>query len=354
MSTYLSGKYKNLVAYVPGEQPKDRRYIKLNTNESPYPPSEGVIAVLSSGTAERLPLYPDPEVTELRRALADRLGVSVENVAVTNGSDDALNFVFMAYGGDRPAVFPDITYGFYKIFCGLHGVFYTEIPLKSDFSIDINDYIGEKRLAVIANPNAPTGLSLTQDAIEAIVSQSPDSVIVIDEAYVDFGGETAVPLTKKYKNLIVIGTFSKSRSLAGARLGYAVADESLIADLTLLKYSMNPFDIDYVAQKIGTAAVIDDEYYMSNCRRIIGTREKFSSSLAALGFEVIPSRTNFVFAKHGTIPGKLIFDRLRESGILVRRFDGERTKDYNRITIGTAEDMETVTEVIARIVDENT
>ncbi len=354
MSEFLSTKYKKLVAYVPGEQPRDRRYIKLNTNESPYPPSDGVRAVLSPETADRLPLYPDPEATELRAALAERFGVSLDSVAVTNGSDDALNFAFMAYGGDRCAVFPDITYGFYSIFCEVNGVKYEKIPLKDDFSIDPDDYIGKGRLVVIANPNAPTGLALPLAQIERIVAESPDSVIVIDEAYVDFGGETAVKLTEKYKNLLVIGTFSKSRSLAGARLGYAVGAPSLIADLTLLKYSTNPFDVDMIAQKIGKAAIEDDEYYMANCRRIIKTRERFAERLQELGFEVLPSSTNFVFAKHKTIDGKAIFDALRERGILVRRFDGERTRDYNRITVGTEEDMQTVADAMTEIVNEKT
>ncbi len=353
MSKFLSLKYKSLTAYVPGEQPKDRRYIKLNTNESPYPPSDGVKAVLCAETAERLPLYPDPDATEVRHALAERFGVELENVAVTNGSDDALNFAFMAYGGDRRALFPDITYGFYSIFCDVNGVEYEKIPLLPDFSVCSDDYIGGKNLVVIANPNAPTGLALPIAEIERIVKESPESIVVIDEAYVDFGGETAIPLTKKYKNLLVVGTFSKSRSLAGARLGYAVGDKSLIADLTLLKYSTNPFDVDCIAQMIGKAAILDDGYYMANCRRIIKTRDKFAAHLTSLGFEVLPSKTNFVFVKHKTIGGKVIFDALRKEGILVRRFDGERTREYNRITVGTEEDMEKVADAIEKIVREN-
>ncbi len=349
-SPYLSKKYSSLKAYVPGEQPKDKRYIKLNTNESPYPPSEGVREVLNAQNAARLPLYPDPEATALRSALAESFGVGIENVAVSNGSDDVLNFVFMAYGADRKAVFPDLTYGFYSVFCELHGIDYEKIPLKDDFTVDPDEYIGGKRLVVIANPNAPTGLALPKSEIERIVTGSPDSVVLIDEAYVDFGGESAVPLTKKYKNLIVVGTFSKSRSLAGARLGYAVADESLIADLTLLKYSTNPYDIDYITQLVGAAAVADATYYKENCRRIIETRTAFTEALEALGFEVLPSKTNFVLAKHPTVEGKLIFDKLRDAGILVRRFDNERIKDYNRITVGTREDMKTVADAISKII----
>lgn len=352
-SPYLSEKYRALKAYVPGEQPQDRKYIKLNTNESPYPPSEGVRAVLNAQNAERLPLYPDPEATALRTALADSFGVSVENVTVSNGSDDVLNFIFMAYGPDRKAAFPDITYGFYGVFCELHGVEYEKIPLKDDFTVAPDDYIGGKRLVVIANPNAPTGLALPTDEIERIVKGSPDSVVVIDEAYVDFGGESAVPLTKKYKNLIVVGTFSKSRSLAGARLGYAVADESLIADLTLIKFSTNPYDVDHITQLVGAAAVADDAYYTENCKRIIGTRTAFTEALTSLGFDVLPSKTNFIFARHPDIEGKLIFEKLRERGVLVRRFDNERIKDYNRITIGTAQDMKTVAAVMSDIVREN-
>lgn len=352
-SPYLSEKYRSLSAYVPGEQPKDKRYIKLNTNESSYPPSDGVRAVMTPDAANTLALYPDPEATALRAALADGFGVGAENVTVSNGSDDILNFVFMAYGPDRGAAFPDITYGFYQVFCELHGIDYKKVPLKNDFTVDPDDYMGCGRLIVIANPNAPTGLALPLCEIERIVSENTDSVIVIDEAYVDFGGESAVPLTKKYKNLIVIGTFSKSRSLAGARLGYAVADETLISDLTLLKYSTNPYDVDSITQRIGAAAVADDAYYKANCRRIIETREEFTQSLCGMGFEVLPSKTNFVFARHPDVCGEAIYRKLRERGVLVRHFDSPRIKEYNRITIGTESDMKTVAAVISEIVREN-
>ncbi len=347
---FLSKKYDSLSAYVPGEQPKERKYIKLNTNENPYPPSERVVSSVSRELLENLKLYNDPEATLLRDKMAAYYGVERKNIFVTNGSDDALNFAFMAFSVDCGSAFPDLTYGFYKVFAALHGSDAKIIPLAKDFSVNADDYIGLGRFIALANPNAPTGLFLPLSDVERIVSSNPETVVLIDEAYVDFGGESAVPLTKKYKNLIVTGTFSKSRSMAGARLGFAIADEEIIRDLEKLKYSINPYDVNAVTQALGSATMDDIGYYTENCKKIIETREKFAADIETLGFTVIPSRTNFVLAKHRNFGGEFIYQKLRENGVLVRYFRDERIKDYNRITIGVPADMEKVAEILEKIV----
>lgn len=349
MSRYFSEKYKSLKAYVPGEQPRDREYIKLNTNESPYPPSPGVLKATGEDTVSSLALYPDPDANVLRNKLAEYYGVKLENVFVSNGSDDILNFAFMAFGTDKGAAFPDITYGFYKVFCRLHGIDCVEVPLAEDFTVNAEAHKANNRLNVIANPNAPTGIALPLDEIEAIVASNPDTVTVVDEAYVDFGGDSAVPLTKKYDNVIVVGTYSKSRSMAGARLGFAIANEDLIRDLGTLRYSTNPYDVNTLTQKLGAIAIDEAEYYIDNCRKIMKTREDFTCDLLDMGFSVLPSKTNFVFARHPEISGDTVYSELRARGILVRHFRDERIKDYNRITIGTEADMKTVAAALREI-----
>ena len=245
MSRFLIEDYQRLEAYTPGEQPTDMKYIKLNTNESPYPPSRGVLKALSGEEVSRLNLYPDPECKELKDALASLYGLTRENVFLSNGSDDILNFSFMAFCGKQtPVRFPEISYGFYKVYAELYGVDYTAVPLREDFSIDIRDYMGNDANVVIANPNAPTGIALSLDEIERIVKANPDRLVLIDEAYVDFGGQSAVALTKQYDNLLVVGTYSKSRSMAGARLGFAFGNRELIADLEKIKFSTNPYNIN--------------------------------------------------------------------------------------------------------------
>lgn len=351
--SYLAKKYESLDAYVPGEQPRDRKYIKLNTNESPYPPSEKVLGAIKTADVESLRLYCDPEATILRDKLAEYYGVERKNVFVSNGSDDVLNFSFMAYAADKGAAFADITYGFYKVFCALHEIDAKIIPLADDFSVNADDYIGLDRFIAIANPNAPTGLSLPTSEVERILLGNPESVVLIDEAYVDFGGEEAIPLIKKYKNLIVTGTYSKSRSMAGARLGFAIADEELIKGLEKLKYSTNPYDVNALTQILGAATIDDAEYYKDKCRRIIETRESFTQAIVPLGFSVLPSKTNFVFAKHESISGDEIYSELRKRGILVRHFTGERIREYNRITIGTPEDMQAVVNALVEITKNN-
>lgn len=352
MSRFFSKKYSNLEAYTPGEQPKDMKYIKLNTNESPFPPSPAVIEAAAQ-EAGRLQLYSDPECAPLVQKCAELYGVKRSQVLMTNGSDEILNFAFMAFcDSDHPIVFPDITYGFYPVFAALNGIPYTEIPLKDDFTIDINDYIGINKNIVIANPNAPTGIALTLDQIEKIVSSNPDNVVIIDEAYVDFGAQSAVTLVDKYDNLIVTQTFSKSRSLAGARLGYGIACESLINDMNTIKYSTNPYNVNRMTMMAGYAALCDNEYYMSNCKTIEQNREYTRRELERLGFSVLNSSANFLFAKSDRISGEELYLKLKNSGILVRHFKKEKIKDFNRITIGTLDQMQALIKEIERLLKE--
>ncbi len=353
MSRFFSNKFYKLIPYIPGEQPKKTDYIKLNTNESPFLPSDSVKEAVAE-ESKRLMLYSDPECIDLREKLSKVLGVKPSEVVVTNGSDEILNFAFMAFCDENhPIVFPDITYGFYPVFANLHNIPYTEIPVKADFSIDINDYIGINKNIVIANPNAPTSLLLSISDIEKIVSSNPDNIVIIDEAYIDFGGESAIKLINRYKNLLVTGTFSKSRSLAGARLGFGVADKDLIADINTLRYSTNPYNVNRLTLKAGMAALQDNAYYMEKCKKIVDTREYTARQLENLGFEVLESFTNFLFVKSEKIDGETLYKELKRRKILVRHFSLERIKDYNRITIGTKEQMEVLIEKIKEIFKEN-
>lgn len=342
MSRFLNDAYQSLAAYVPGEQPKDMKYIKLNTNESPYPPSAGVLDAINSDAASLLKLYPDPDCAELRTKIANLFGYEKDNVFVSNGSDDILNFSFMAFCGKEKhaVVFPEISYGFYKVYAELYGVDYTRIPLAEDFSVDAKDYIGVGKNVVIANPNAPTGKMLSLDVVEKIVASNPDNVVLIDEAYVDFGGESAVGLVKKYDNLIVVRTFSKSYSLAGARLGFAIAGEELIADLNKIKYSTNPYNINRLSMIAGIRAIEENCYYMDNCKKIVATRERVTAELREMGFEVLDSHSNFIFARTDKMGGEELYMALKKRGILVRHFKDEKIKDFNRITIGTDAEMD--------------
>ena len=357
MSRYLNPGLAGLESYTPGEQPRDMKYIKLNTNESPYPPSPEVLSAVNSGEAELLRLYPDPEATVLKDALAARYGVSRENIFLSNGSDDILNFAFLAFAaGGRKVWFPDISYGFYQVFADLYGINAVQVPLREDFTVDPSDYCSLPDvggLICIANPNAPTGLTLNSGQIEDILKSNMDKVVLIDEAYVDFGADSALPLTKKYDNLLVVQTFSKSRSMAGARLGFAAADSQLIEDLDKIKYSTNPYNINRLTMAAGVAALKSDGYFMDNCRRIMEARAYADSELKKLGFSVIPSAANFIFAKSDRIDGGRLYRELKSKGILIRHFDKERISDYNRITIGTREEMEAMLEKIKEILEED-
>ena len=339
MSRFFSKKYQNLKTYTPGEQPRDMQYIKLNTNESPYPSSPSVEAAVLR-EAQKLQLYSDPECTELVAEASALFGVKPTEILMTNGSDEILNFAFMAFcDEEHPIVFPDITYGFYPVFAELNGIPYEKIPLKDDFSIDVNDYIGIGKNIVIANPNAPTGLALSLDEIEKIVASNPDNIVIIDEAYVDFGAQSAVDLTKKYGNLLVTQTFSKSRSMAGARLGFGIGASELIADLQTIKYSTNPYNVNRMTMAAGAAALRENAYYMENCEKIKQTREYTKKALEEMGFFVTDSKANFLFAKSERIGGEALYRELKKRGVLVRHFSSEKICEYNRITIGTQEQM---------------
>lgn len=352
MSRFFSDKFSGLTPYTPGEQPRDQRYIKLNTNESPFPPSPLAIQY-ANAEAGKLELYSDPTCGALTAKAAAVFGVGEENIIFSNGSDEVLNFAFMAFcDATHPAIFPDITYGFYKVFAKLNGIPYEEIPLKSDFTVDVEDYVNHKGTVFIANPNAPTGLYLPLDQIEAIVRSDPNRVVVIDEAYVDFGGESAIALTKKYDNLLVVQTFSKSRSMAGARLGFAVGCQGLIQDLNTIKYSVNPYNVNRMTMAAGLGALEDSDYFRSNCQAIVENRRWTTESLSKLGFATLDSITNFVFTKNDAIPGKELYLKLKQRGILVRHFDTPRLTDYVRVTIGSAQQMEAFVDAVRNILEE--
>ncbi len=340
MSVFLSERHKNLLPYTPGEQPRDMKYIKLNTNESPFPPSEKA-QQLASEASKNLNLYSDPESKLLTEMMAKTLGVDYENVLMTNGSDEILNFAFMAFcDKSNGAVFADITYGFYPVFADINSIPYTKIPLDKNFRINVSDYFNSGKTVFIANPNAPTGIALTLDEIEAIVKNNQNNVVVIDEAYVDFGAESAVLLTKKYNNLLVTQTFSKSRSMAGARLGMGIASAELIADLKMMKYSTNPYNVNSVTAAAGIGVLSDPEYTAKNCKIIAENREYTAKRLAELDFEYLPSVTNFIFAKHSRISGETMYKELKKRGVLVRHFTSDRIAEFNRITVGTKEQMD--------------
>ena len=351
MSLFLNKTLQKIEAYTPGEQPQDKQYIKLNTNESPFPPSPSVIKAINEEEVKGLRLYCDPECKKLRKALADLYGVESENIFLSNGSDDILNFSFMAYGHNG-AAFADITYGFYSVFAELYDIEPFIIPLNDDFTINTDRFCCQNKLVVIANPNAPTGMELPLSEIERIITTNPNNVVVVDEAYVDFGGTSAVELTKKYKNLLVCQTFSKSRSMAGARLGFAIADKDLIADLEKIKYSTNPYNINRLTQAAGLAAVEENDYYMDNCKKIMDNREFTANGLQELGFTLLPSKANFIFAKTDKISGKKLYECLKDKGVLIRHFEKDRIKDYNRITIGSREEMEVFLAKVKEILSE--
>ena len=352
MSRFFSEKYLDLEPYVPGELPKNNQEIKLNTNENPYPPLKEVTDAVEE-ESRKLNLYSDPDRRALREALADNLDVPEDQLIVTNGSDEILNFAFMAFCDDHiPAIFPDVTYGFYPVFAQINRLPYYEIPLKDDFTIDIKDFFQAAGTLFIANPNAPTAIALKRDEIEEILKRNAYNVVVVDEAYVDFGAESCLPLVKDYDNLLVTRTFSKSRSLAGARLGVGIAQPELIADLNAVRNSTNPYNVNRLTAAAGIACLKHDDYNMENCRKIIETRSRSERALKDLGFEMTDSRTNFLFARHPKIPGEELYQELKKRGILIRHIKGERIRDYNRITVGTPQQMEKLADAIKEILEE--
>lgn len=350
MSRFLSKRFSSLEPYVPGEQPRERKFIKLNTNESPFPPSAAVVRAAALA-AESLQLYSDPSCLALHKALANAYGVKPSQVLAGNGSDELLYFAFTAFcDADTPAVFPDITYGFYPVFAQLCNVEARIIPLSDGFFIRADNYYGAKGTIFIANPNAPTGIMMPLSDVLCIARRNPDNVVVIDEAYVDFGGKSAVSLLKDCPNLLIIQTFSKSRSLAGGRLGFALGSEELIADLAAVKYSFNPYSVNSMTMAAGLASLAEPEVTRANCACIIANREFTVDGLTRLGFSCLPSCANFVFARHASIPGETVFRALRQRGILVRHFNKERLEDYNRITIGSRAQMEALLSAMGAIV----
>lgn len=353
MSRYIDNRLSSLEAYVPGEQPNPGEFIKLNTNEFPYPAAKDVENAAAEAVSN-MNLYSDLTCKALTESFFKVFGYGAKNVVFTNGSDEALYLSFLTFcGKDCGAAYADITYGFYSVYADLCGIESTVIPLDDELSINPNDYFGLHKTIVIANPNAPTGKMLTIGQIESIVKNNSDNIVIIDEAYADFSGQTCVKLIEKYDNLIIIGTFSKSRGMAGARLGYLIACEELVNDIQKVKFSINPYNVNSITQAVGKAVLDNNLYYVERVKEICETRDSFSDDIKALGFEVISSKTNFIFVKHKNIKGSVIASGLRERGILIRRFDKERINDYLRISIGTPEQMKVVYSALSEIVGGN-
>ncbi len=352
MSRFFSKKYASLSPYVPGEQPQDRKYIKLNTNESPFPPSP----LAQSEAAKALPrleLYSDPMSAALRRELASFYGLKPEEIMPVNGSDEALDLAVMTFCDEKhPALFPDVTYGFYKVASSVYGVPYEEIPLDPELRIRPEDYSSSGKTIFLANPNAPTGIALPLKDVETIVASNPETVVIVDEAYVDFGGESALCLIPRYENLLVVRTFSKSRSMAGARLGFAAGNAGLIRDLDTVRFSTNPYNVNSITMAAGIGALRDEAYTQKNIRTITENREFLTRELRALGFELPDSRANFVFARLPGFDGEKLYLALKERGILVRHFSSPRIRDYNRITVGSREELAVVIQTLRSIIKE--
>lgn len=354
MSRFYNENTRRLVPYVAGEQPKNMNFIKLNTNENPYPPSPLVIERIKNFDLERLRLYPNSEGEIVKKAAAGYYKIPQETVFTGNGSDEILAFIFKAFfDGNTKIGFPDITYSFYPVYCDLFEIPYMQVPVKDDFSIDFADYPGDFKGIVFANPNAPTGLFIEPAVIEELAKNRPDTLIVVDEAYVDFGGESCIPLILKHDNIIVVQTVSKSRALAGQRVGLAFGCKELIDGLVKVKNSFNSYPLDTIAQIASAAAFEDAAYFEATRNRIINTREKTRGKLLEAGIEVTDSKANFLFARIPGMPGPEALMRLREKGVLVRNFNSGRISDWLRITIGTDEDMEKVVEIIKDIMEEN-
>ena len=341
MSKFWSQRTHELDPYTPGEQPQDTQYIKLNTNENPYPPSPLALTAMQQAVSEDLRLYSDPNANKLKQAIADYYHVDISNVFVGNSSDEVLAHSFAALlNHDKPLLYPDISYSFYPSYIKLFGIKAKAIPLDDDLCINFDDYTQDNGSIVFPNPNAPTGIAIPLDAIEQLAIKNPDSVILIDEAYVDFGGESAIPLTQKYANIVVVQTFSKSRSLAGLRLGFAIAPAQLIDGMERVKNSFNSYPIDRIAIEGGTASIQDKTHFDDNCQKIIATRKKTTQALNKLGFTTLDSSSNFVFATHHNIPAEQLYLALKKQGVLVRYFNKPRIDNYLRITIGTDEEMD--------------
>jgi histidinol-phosphate aminotransferase len=350
----FSERLKQLTPYVPGEQPQDRTYLKLNTNENPHPPSPNIGAFLDDFPIEQLRLYPDPLCRRLRRRIAEKYGVKSSQVFISNGSDEALSFCFYTFFESTRGrlLFPEFTYSFYPVYCDFYGIEYEKVPLDRNYSIDLDGCLSRKETCglIFANPNAPTGMALPLDRIDFLLKNFPrERAVIIDEAYIDFGGESALALLEDYGNLVIVRTFSKSMSLAGLRLGFIIAREDLVEALFTVKDSFNSYPVDTLSQAIGEIALADEAYYRRITETIIETRDRFSSQLADLGWHVLPSKANFVFASREGTGGREIYMKLKERGILVRHFDIDGIRDFVRITIGTASDMDRLLQEVAEL-----
>lgn len=352
MKEFWSDRIRSLTPYTPGEQPKDRKFIKLNTNENPYPPAPGVLEAIKAGADAGLRLYPDPDVSLLRQALSKAYGVEEDQIFVGNGSDEVLAFAFQAFfsQGDE-IVFPDITYSFYPVYANLFGIRCRTVPLKEDFTVPVEQMRGSQGV-VIANPNAPTGIELPQSELRQILEANRDVVVIVDEAYVDFGGESALPLIREYPNLLVVQTCSKSRALAGLRVGFAFGDANLIQALNCVKNSFNSYTLDRLALVGATAAVEDQTYFDAQRAKVMATRERTTEELQTMGFQVLPSKTNFIFITHPTVPAQHLFAGLREKGVLVRYFNQPRIDNYLRVSIGTDQEMDAFLEAMRELTAE--
>jgi len=352
MSRYWSDIVRALTPYVPGEQPRGDDLVKLNTNESPYPPSPRVLEAIASVTGDDLRLYPDPESVALREAIAARNGLDIGQVFVGNGSDEVIALAFMALlKQDLPLLFPDVSYSFYPVWSDLYGIRYETVPLRADFSIEPEDYPGKNGGIIIPNPNAPTGMAMELSTLRTLLERSPDSVVVIDEAYIDYGGQSAAGLIGEYDNLLVVQTLSKSRALAGLRVGWAMGSEALVEALGRVKNSFNSYPLDVVAQRAALASLEDEAHFSQNCRRVIDSREQLTEELGRLGFEVLPSRANFVLATHPGHAAVDLFTRLRQRNIIVRYFDKPRVENYLRITIGSEEQIADLLEALTELLE---
>ena len=350
----FSQRIRGLTPYTPGEQPQDRKYLKLNTNENPYPPSPKIADLLRNFDFERLRLYPDPLCASLREKLGQKYGVGRDQVFVSNGSDEALSFCFYAFFDSTRGrlLFPAVTYSFYPVYCDFYQIEYEKVPVKASLAIDCDELIKRKESCgiIFSNPNAPTGMHLSLGDIAGLLENYPrEKVVVIDEAYIDFGGESALPLLKDFSNLLIVRTFSKSMSLAGIRLGFAMGHKDLIEALFRAKDAFNSYPVDMLAQLIGEAALSDDAYYRRITDKIISTRDRFSQELISIGWQVLPSKANFLFIARKGTPGREVYLRLKGKGILVRHFDSELTRDFVRATIGKPEDMAKLIETLKEI-----
>ena len=353
MSKFLSKEAGRLAPYTPGEQPQDQQYVKLNTNESPFPPSLKVVKAISRAELLKLNLYSDPTCEQLVETIAKRYEMQPENVITGNGSDEILAFAFRAFCGEgKPLAYADITYGFYKSQVALFDLDAKIIPLREDFTLNVDDYMDFPGTIVIANPNAPTGMTVSREDIQRLLEADPNRVVIVDEAYVDFGAESCVPLIYRCDNLLVVQTMSKSRSLAGGRVGFALGSPELIAALNRVKYSFNPYNVNRLSIVAGAAAVEDEPYFQACTNAIRNNRAWTVRELEELGFSILPSQANFIFAKSDKIPGGELYRKLKENGILVRWFDADRIRDYVRITIGSLEQMTALVDEIARLLED--